>query len=398
MSPSLGRVKVLYVTESIPNRDPVSGDGSSMIPYELLGALSSEIQVTLVTFAGPAAVPDAIQRRCDPVVVLPTRSPRWSLLRSVPGRHQAGAHERHTPAAAREVARLSAAADVTLFHGPHVLVLARYVHGPVVLQTVDPWSIRLDMDRELAHGWRAGYRSVKRLQALSLERRLPSRARLLTVGARDAGIWSALLGRAVRSVPNGVEEATRPSRPPGPPVVCFTGSLNYEPNVVSARTLVKEIAPQLWRTVPTTRFLIAGRQPTPEVLALAAERVEVLPNVASMLEVFHRADVAVFPDRHGVGVRNSVREAVAAGLPVVATPAAAREQQNHPLLQVAHTTEDLLARVLEALEAAQLGCTSERMGAADAGGSRSWADAAAEYVAELRAALREETASVGSAS
>ncbi|HEY5785620.1 MAG TPA: glycosyltransferase family 4 protein [Microlunatus sp.] len=392
-------MKLLYVTEGIPNRDPVSGDGSSMIPYELLRVLPSDVQVTLLTFAGPAPVPDVVRRRCEQVVVLPTRSPVWSLIRSVPGRHQAGAQQRHTPTAAREVARRSAAADVTLIHGPHVLALARHVRGPVVLQTVDPWSIRLGMDRDLARGWRGRYRSVKRWQALSLERRLPPRARLLTVGARDAGLWSALLGREVRSVPNGVEEAARPARRPGPPVVCFTGSLNYEPNVVSARALVEEIAPQLWRRLPTTRFLVAGRQPTAEVLALAGERVEVLPNVASMLEVFHRADVAVFPDRHGVGIRNSVREAVAAGLPVVATSAAAREQQDHPLLQVEHTTEGLVARVLEVLEAAQQGCRHEPAGAAAVGRSRSWADAAAEYVAELRAAaVEEDTVSVGSAS
>ena len=227
-----------------------------------------------------------------------------------------------------------------------------------MLQTVDPWSIRSAMDGELAPGWHKIVRQIKSRQSLAVERQLPGRARLLTVSARDATLWSAALGREVRNIPNGVAQSVRLGRSPGPPVVCFVGSLNYGPNVDSAHVLVEQIATQVWQSLPDTRFVIAGRRPTPSVMALAGQRVSVLANVPSVVDVFHSADVAVFPDTHGVGIRNSVSEALSAGVPVVATPAAAREQSVHPLLSVRESVPDLVERIVEVLVLASQGVST----------------------------------------
>jgi len=375
-------MRLLYVTEVVPNRDPTLGDGSSMIPYEVLRALPPDVRVTLLTFASDVAVPTQVRDRCERLLVLRPRRPRVALLASVSGRYDVAAAARATAQAVAEVRRLSAGHDVTLVHGPQVLFLARRVVGPVVVQTVDPWSIRLRMDRQFATGWRALYRGRKSRQALAVERGLPARARLLTVGESDARTWSDLLGRPVRSIANGVDPAARPPRRAGPPVICFVGSLNYGPNIASATTLVRTVAPKLWQTEPAARIVIAGRQPTAEVLALEQERVHVLANVASVLEVFHAADVAVFADEHGLGVRNSVREALAAGLPVVATPAAAREQQPHQALYVEDGPERIVDRVRALIRNAS--------GPADWAGpvpdERTWRDVASDYLAELEAA------------
>jgi glycosyltransferase involved in cell wall biosynthesis len=181
-----------------------------------------------------------------------------------------------------------------------------------------------------------------------------------------------------------VQAAVGRVRVPGPPTICFVGSLHYEPNIEAATVLVREIAPQVWAEMPETRFLLAGRQPTAAVLALAGDRVEVRANVPSMLDVFSSADVAVFPDRHGLGIRNSVSEALSAGLPVVATAAGAREQQPHPLLQVAGSETDLVERVLEALTST---CTPGSPTGPTAPGGRSWAAVATDYLTECRAAI-----------
>jgi glycosyltransferase involved in cell wall biosynthesis len=382
---NLSHVRLLYVTEGVPNRDPVLGNGSSMIPYEIIRSLPGDVSISLLTFEGPVQVPDEISRRCDEVEILPTRHSASALALSVIGSRHPGTQERRTRAAAEAVARLSSRADVTLLHGPHVLFLAERVEGPLVCQTVDPWSLRLAMERDLATGWRARYRRRKSHQAQRLERRLPERARLVTVGGRDAELWAQALGRPVRSIPNGVTKISRTHRPPGPPTVCFVGSLNYEPNIDSARTLVEKVAPRLWLTMPDLRIVIAGRQPVPEVLALAGERVSVLANVASVAEIYQQADVAVFPDEHGLGIRNSVLEAIAAGTPVVATPAAAREQDPHPLLAVEPDIDGVVGRVAALLH----DTGSERTAvvrSVPAGVSRSWDEAASDYYHELLAA------------
>lgn len=374
-------MRLLYITESVPNRDPVLGDGSSMIPFEVLRNLPADVTVTLLTFSGPVALPDELRERCEAVHVLATRKRAWAMMHSVFGLNGLGKHERATADAISATAKLSAQSDATLIHGPHALFLSRHVHGPMVLQTVDPWSIRAGMDTAIARRWRFAYRAREQ-QALRAERRLPSRARLLTVGAQDALAWSERLRREVRNIPNGAEQSERSGTKRDSPVVCFVGSLNYGPNIDSANVLISKIAPLVWQVVPDARFVLAGRRPGPSVLALAGPKVEVLANVPSVLDVFHAADVAVFPDEHGVGIRNSVREALAAGLPVVATPVAAREQTTHPLLTVEEDTDRLVDQVVNRL----IGRKRERPEPNEAT-IRTWKTVADDYLDELRVAI-----------
>ena len=371
------------MTESMPTRDPVLGDGSSMIPFEVLRNLPADVAVTLLTFSGPVGVPDELRVRCEAVQVLPTRNRASAMIRSLFGLNGLGKQERSTSQAISVASKLSAQNDATLIHGPHALFLARHVRGPMVLQTVDPWSIRAGMDTAIARRWRLAYRA-REYQALRAERQLPSRARLLTVGAQDAVAWSERLGRRVGSIPNGAEHTTRGGAKQDTPVVCFVGSLNYGPNIDSATVLIRKVAPLVWQQVPDARFVIAGRRPAPSVLSLAGPRVDVLANVASVIDVFHGADVAVFPDEHGVGIRNSVREALAAGTPVVATPVAAREQEAHPLLAIEADSEKIVELIVARLTAPRTDLRGAEPGSA---AIRTWKAVTQEYLEELRMAI-----------
>lgn len=371
-----------------------------MIPFELLRNLPDDVAVTLLTYSGPVGLSDEVRSRCEAVHVLTPRGRNWALIRSVFGLNGLGKHQRATAEAISATRKLSAQNDATLIHGPHALALARHVRGPLVLQTVDPWSIRAGMDRALAaRPFQPAYR-VRELRALRAERRLPVRARLLTVGAQDAVEWARRLGRQVRSIPNGADHAARTGSREGSPVVCFVGSLNYGPNIDSVNVLIGRIAPRIWKQVPDARFVIAGRQPVPAVLDLAGPKVEVLANVPSVVDVYHGADVAVFPDEYGVGIRNSVREALAAGTPVVATPVAAREQESHPLLSVEADPEKLVSLILghlraPASETAEAPTTQAPVteasvtGAPTTGvsGIRTWEDVSREYLNELQLAI-----------
>ncbi|QNE16223.1 glycosyltransferase [Pseudarthrobacter sp. NBSH8] len=381
-------MKLLYITESVPNRDPMLGDGSSMIPFEVLRNLPADIAVTLLTFAGPVDVPAEIRTRCNTVHVMPTRRRGWAAILSLGGLTGFGKHQRSTAKAHTTAAKLSAAHEATLIHGPHALFLAHSVTGPLVLQTVDPWSIRAAMETSVAHALWPAYR-FREFLAVRSERRLPPRARLLTVGAQDAVSWSEHLARPARSIPNGAERSTRRASTAGSPVACFVGSLNYGPNVDSVGVLINKIAPLVWQQVPDARFVLAGRRPAPSVRALAGPRVDVLANVPSVLEVFHSADVAVFPDEHGVGIRNSVREALAAGLPVVATPVAAREQAAHPLLTVAPDPQEFADHIVR-----RLTTRGWHRPGADEASLRTWRTVAQEYADEIGKAIKSDSAGI----
>ncbi len=378
-------MKLLYVAEGVPNRDPERGDGSSMISYELIRHFPPEVHITLASFSGEIAVPAEVQQRCDDIHVFPMRGFTVMAARSILFGGSVGVLQRARPSSNRAINQLSQRADVTLLHGPHVAYLAHWVRGPVVLQVVDPWSARALMEAGVATGLSRLYRARQARQAERAERALPARARLLTVGRQDAQRWSGRIGRTVVSIANGVDRpAELIARPlDQPPTVCFVGSLNYPPNVESAEILIRELAPKIWADVPEAHFVLAGRHPSSSVLALAGDRVSVQGNVPSVLKIFQAADVAVFPDRHGLGIRNSVSEALATGLPVVATPTAAREQPEHPLLRIADDTAGLVALVSQALAAPRPPATVASLSP----GIRTWDSAARDYLDELRMAV-----------
>ncbi len=77
-------VRLLLVAETVPSRDPRSGDGSSMISDELLTRLPTDVVVELATFVGDVAVPAEVAARCLRVHLLGRRIRGGSSWRSGP--------------------------------------------------------------------------------------------------------------------------------------------------------------------------------------------------------------------------------------------------------------------------------------------------------------------------
>lgn len=79
--------------------------------------------------------------------------------------------------------------------------------------------------------------------------------------------------------------------------------------------------PLIRARVKAARFVIAGSNPPPDVLALANDAISVRANVsdAELRELYRTARVAVVPLRYGAGVKLKVVEALREGLPLVTT-------------------------------------------------------------------------------
>ncbi len=138
----------------------------------------------------------------------------------------------------------------------------------------------------------------------------------------DAAYYARRFPRSrVESIPNGVdvEHYCPGASPPDPNLIAFEGNMGFAPNVDAARHLATEIMPLLWRSRPSVRLQLIGRDPAAEVRALASERVEVTGTVADVREQMRRASVFVCPMRMGAGIKNKVLQALALGLPIVAT-------------------------------------------------------------------------------
>ena len=139
---------------------------------------------------------------------------------------------------------------------------------------------------------------------------------------REALIEGGAGGRIV-VVPNGVPRFERPGELTRDPVAIFTGKLSYHANQAALRLLLGAIWPRVRALLPTARLIVAGAEP-PGWLRRAAGRdgVSLHGDVAEMLPLIARARVALAPTVYGVGIQNKVLEAMACGVPVVATPSA----------------------------------------------------------------------------
>jgi len=148
----------------------------------------------------------------------------------------------------------------------------------------------------------------------------------------------------ITAIPNGVdldyfsptfsqEQATRnqppetSNRPPETgthkPVIVFTGAMDYYANIDGVVWFTKEVLPLIKEEIPDVQFYIIGSNPTKEVIGLSGNNgVTVTGYVPDTREFLRRATVAVVPLRIARGIQNKILEAMAMGIPVVATPQA----------------------------------------------------------------------------
>jgi polysaccharide biosynthesis protein PslH len=162
----------------------------------------------------------------------------------------------------------------------------------------------------------------------------------------------------VMVIPNGVDILSQPLPVRSEPSAVFTGKLSYHANQAAVRWLISDIWPRVRRIIPDATLSIAGADPPTWIVKHDGDNgIQIIPNPRDMSIVLASSRVAVAPIVYSVGVQNKVLEAMATGLPVVATPSAMEGllPQSHGCLataadanQFALTTASLLADDLEA--------------------------------------------------
>jgi polysaccharide biosynthesis protein PslH len=123
-------------------------------------------------------------------------------------------------------------------------------------------------------------------------------------------------------IPNGVDLVSFPNRTtdPGGHRLIFIGAMDNLANIDAVCFFSNEVLPEIQKLYPDTTFDIVGSRPAAEVLALKEKRgITVTGRVPSMVEYLHKATVCVVPMRTGFGIKNKTLEAIAAGVPVVAS-------------------------------------------------------------------------------
>ncbi|QKD06039.1 glycosyltransferase [Mesorhizobium loti R88b] len=159
-------------------------------------------------------------------------------------------------------------------------------------------------------------------------------------------------------VPNGIPNVedipqtlpTEATTNSGFPVILFIGHLGYPPNVDAAQRLAHGILPRIRQALPGAKLVLAGRSPKAAVLALAAlPGVELVENPESVAPLLSCAHLSIIPLKAGGGTRIKILEAMAWGVPVIATPLAAEG------LELAENDEVLLSATDDGLADVAIG-------------------------------------------
>ena len=239
--------------------------------------------------------------------------------------------------------------DLVYAFGWGTAQLWRHTDRPVVHCAVDAWH------RNAGNRRRSGWHRLAGAGELATIRRhearhYPHLAAVVVVAPGDAAAISALAPTArVVVVPNGVEAGAEPAPLPSEPVIGFHGAYEAQHNVDAARVLAREVLPLVRALRPDARLLLAGRDPGPEVRALAGPDVELVADPVQMRPVLDRMAVYCAPMTTGAGLKNKVLEALAAGRPVVTTPLGADGIGAGPGLTVARDPSGLAAAVTDLL-------------------------------------------------
>ena len=102
--------------------------------------------------------------------------------------------------------------------------------------------------------------------------------------------------------------------------IVFVGSMDFHPNVDAATYFAREVWPKIHAAAPGLQFVIVGSRPVAAVRKLEqVPGVTVTGTVEDVRPYYRKALVALAPLRIAGGTRLKILEAMAAGVPVVAS-------------------------------------------------------------------------------
>jgi polysaccharide biosynthesis protein PslH len=134
--------------------------------------------------------------------------------------------------------------------------------------------------------------------------------------------------------------------------ILFTGNMAYPPNINSVEYLIQQVLPELQKTMPQIKILIAGASPDKRVLKLASENVTVTGWVENIRDCYAKSKIFVAPMQIGTGLQNKLLEAMAMKLPCVSSGLAnnALHAIEDAEILIGYSPEDYSSKIIKLLD------------------------------------------------
>jgi len=326
-------VKILYLCHRFPYPPK---RGGKIRPFNMIRHLAQHHEVTVCSLArSPQEAEEArgIAPYCKrfEIALVDDRIQALRMVARLPTPAPSSFGFFRSASLARTIDGLLAAEkfDLIFVHCSSVApYVSRHRGTPKILDFGDMDSQKwLEYARSKPFPLNAGYWLEGR-KLVAEERRLARQFDLCTATTRAE--WQTLEGYGTGTpsdwFPNGVDsDFFAPSaQPHEPETICFVGRMDYYPNQDSMFDFCANTLPLLRQRRPGIKLLIVGADPSAKVRRLAEiPGVTVTGSVADVRPYVHRAALMVAPLNIARGTQNKILEAMAMGVPVVASRIAA---------------------------------------------------------------------------
>jgi polysaccharide biosynthesis protein PslH len=355
-------MKILYICHRFPFPPK---RGGKIRPFNMIKHLSQKHQVTvasLVRSDDEAREGEGLAEHCAHFAMVRVKAPiqRLRMIARLPTFTPSSMGYFYSSELASRIDELLARNrfDLIFVHCSSVAPYVARVQGiPKILDFGDMDSQKwLEYARYKPFPLSLGYR-LEGIKLTRAEKRLARRFDMCTATTHAEWLTLERYGTGTPSdwFPNGVD--SNYFQPSGeahdPETIAFVGRMDYYPNQECMFDFCARVMPVLRAKRPELKLLIVGADPTPAVRRLGNfPGVTVTGSVSDVRPYLHRSALMVVPLNIARGTQNKVLEAMASGLPVVASRSAAggvdAKDKEHFL--VASTPEDYAAAILRLIE------------------------------------------------
>ncbi len=265
--------------------------------------------------------------------------------------------------------------DLVWLETPYLLRYAIGWHNQVPI-VVDFWGTSEGQERDYQHaqGFYKLWQWLRWQTYKGAELKYSSLVKdIVTVSELDARHFKKITpGSRIWPIPIGILNYPSVQTITGgaidPDLLIFTGDMSFSPNVDAVVYFVHAILPKIRTLHPNVRMMVAGHNPTPEILAFSKlPNVEVTGPLPDLSVAIAKATVYVLPMRLGSGFRTKLLEVFPLSKPIVTTSVGAEgleliNNENCLIADDAESFAQACIRLLQdANEAKRLGHNTKRL-------------------------------------
>ncbi len=343
-------------------------EGGQIRSYKLIKLLSVHHDITLVCFTRQHNTPDQIEHMkqfCKKIIVI-ERGKTWTLkniLRTGFSIYPFLINIYFSPQTQQLLADELASTHYDLIHAEMFYTLPYLPKHNIPTILVEQTIMSRVFGHQAKTDKRVWFRPLMALDIIKMRfwekyywKRVDS---LVTVSEEDAAVIRKMIpGIKINIVPNGVGEdfTNLPRKTHYNHTLYYMGDYKWIQNWEAVDLLANKVFPLVKKEIPDAKLIIAGKFPTPEVLSLASEDIEVLEfkgnDGNSVVNACIKSGLFVAPMYAPGGTRLKILASMAAMMPVVTTPIGAEGYGavDGESILIGNRTEDLASQSVRVLK------------------------------------------------